>query len=782
MLVKDNVSNFIGGVSQQPCRLMFPNQSKEIINALALPSEGLVKRPPTEHVKKLMNTVLTVHPLIHTVFKEDEKYSVILTGDTIKVFDLKGNEKSVNITNSSYIKTNQPLKDLFAATIGDYTFILNKTVTARMKTDKTVNPFKNSALIFLKRANFATDYVILINGEVKANYTTEGQRQSSVEGGMYASVTVNDAAKKTTLVIAKLHEQLKANLPNWDIQLLGNGILITNPAGKFTIRVQDTNADTDIYSFYNEAKAITDLPESAPNGFMLKIIGDGSEATDDYYVKFKTADNSFFGVGGWEECTAPDIQYKIDNTTMPHAIIREADGGFSFKPIDWTDRLAGDEDSIPTPPFIDNTIQSIFSHKGRLAMLSGDKSIYSDVDDIFSFFKSTALTELDTDPIDCGSNSKMVLLKHALPYKESLLVFSETSVFSVNGGDVFANSTASIDLIMEYPCSRYCTPVNIGNNILFCSENGKFSRIREVYPSQAGLNARDISEQIPNYIPKGIYKITAGIDSNTVCFLSTEKKNEIYIYNYMYDSDEKVQSAWSKWVFENTTVLGAEFYNNYLYLFLQYADGVYLEKIDFTSQKYEENLKFQFYTDRKCFVKADSYDSLNDVTTFVKVYPNVNQIVVLDSEGFPLDKAGETETTVSVYGNYQNACIGNCYETKWVLPDFYYRVSQNGGFKVQEGLLMLRDVSLTYNRTGYFKAIIIPKYTTGISNEYIFTGVILGTASAQVEKIPVSDGSFLIPVISKNEDIEEFIIINDSHLPSCFTNLEWLGDFVVRGR
>ena len=69
-LVRDTVANFIGGVSQQPDKLMYPNQSKRLVNYLPMPSIGLKDRPPTEHIAKLMNT-LNVHPLVHTIIKED---------------------------------------------------------------------------------------------------------------------------------------------------------------------------------------------------------------------------------------------------------------------------------------------------------------------------------------------------------------------------------------------------------------------------------------------------------------------------------------------------------------------------------------------------------------------------------------------------------------------------------------------------------------------------------------------------------------------------------------
>ena len=96
---------------------------------------------------------------------------------------------------------------------------------------------------------------------------------------------------------------------------------------------------------------------------------------------------------------------------------------------------------------------------------------------------------------------------------------------------------------------------------------------------------------------------------------------------------------------------------------------------------------------------------------------------------------------------------------------------------------MLKDLNLNYLDSGYFNVKVKPKYTTmqGYSNDYTFTGVIAATASALLGKITVSSGSFLFPVMAKNEDVD-IEIKNDSYLPSTFTSLVWLGDFNVRGQ
>lgn len=776
MLVRDTIANFIGGVSQQVDKLMYPNQAKSLVNYFPSPSVGLKDRPPTEYIARLMDT-LTNHPLIHTIIKEDEEYGVIITGDStegIKVFDLDGNAKTVTYDNSSsinYITTSNPLKDLVATTIADYTFILNRTVTAQMLNETFTNPYPASALIFIKQGDYATDYKITVNGTQVASKTTS---------------STDRADCKTTTIAKALYDGMVTQLgtTNWNIQLQNSTILLTKKNGSdFTIQTSDSNSDCDLYCFYKEANSLNDLPLVAPNSFIMKIIGEDVNVSDDYYVQFSTADGSEFGTGAWQECCSPNIQYKFDATTMPHALIRQANGTFRFQEIDWTERKSGDEDSAPTPSFIGNTIQDIFTHKGRLAFLSADKSIYSDTQDIFSFFKKTTLTDLETDPIDVGSNSKMVSLTHSLPFNEELLLFSNTSEFSIKGGDVFSNSTVGCDLTMEYPCSKYCKPINAGGTGFFLFENGNYSRVMEIYiTSTYTVNARDITEQVPSYLPNGMYKIAGSTANNIACFLSTSETDSIYVYNYYYSSEQKAQSAWSKWNFKNTKVLNVDFKENFMYLYMQYSDGIYLEKMNFSPKNKEANLDFLCYLDRKLYFENPIH-SVGRTIINLPYMPD-NEITILNEDGVPLDYTTTSNfpQRFDIDGEYDKVIVGNTFESTWELPKMYYREQlANGTTKVKEGILMLRDINLSYAETGYFKINIIPKYTTQISSQFEFTGMICGTDTATLGKITISNGTFLLPIISKNEEID-IVITNDSYLPSCFLSLEWLGDFNIRGQ
>lgn len=831
-LVQDTISGFIGGISQQPDKLMFPNQAKELINYNPDPITGLIKRKPTQHIKKLMNA-LTVYPQTYTVIKENERFTVYLTGSEIKVFDLEGNEKQVHYGNVyevkkddtigytsvrglkddyckedtkiysdyqltteleeytptefiytwnpvteikqeliNYITSTEPLKDLLMTNIGDYTFILNKTVTAKLKDELYPNPHPASALLFVKQGDYSIDYTVYINNKEVATLTTSD---------------TNKIDLKTNSIAQKLYDQLieKLGTEEWKFTKLNSTILITRLDGTdFQIRTSDSNSDRNLFSFYKETETLTNLPVVAPNGFIIKITGDDGDTSDDYYVQFNTTDNSTFGTGVWKECCSPDMQYRVDSSTMPHALTREADGEFCFKQITWTDRKAGDEDTAKTPSIFGNKISEVFTHKGRLAFLAGDKSIYSDVDDIFSLFKRTVMTKLDTDPIDVGSNSKMVLLKHSLPFNSDLLLFSPSAIFTISGGDVFSNSTVTIDLTMEYPCSSYCKPISLGGSGLFVYDNGKYSGVYEIYTASTYTTAaRCVTEQVPCFLPSNIFKMTGSTRNNLMCLISTETPDTIYVYNYYYNSEEKIQSAWHKWIFNKTKILNIDFVDNYLYLTTQYEDGIYYEKLNITPKEKEDNLDFLVHLDRKVFLNG-TYNNETNITTYNIPYPIYNEINIIDPlTGFLLAYEFDNEKQIiSIVGNYPEIIFGNIYLSQWRLGTIYQRLQgSNGGIRVNEGLLMLADIQLTYLDSCDFKAIITPKYTSQITSEYPFTGSILGTISATLGKIIPHSDTFLIPIAAKNEDVS-IDIINNSYLPCCFSSLVWIGDFNVRGK
>ena len=130
-----------------------------------------------------------------------------------------------------------------------------------------------------------------------------------------------------------------------------------------------------MYGFIDSVQNVSKLPTYCKHGYIVKVSNTENEGTDDYYLKFN-ADNDDIGSGVWEETVKPGIVGGFDYATMPHALINNLDGTFTFTTLDptnattvgfpnnyWKDREVGDELTNPIPTFEGLNISSLFFYR-----------------------------------------------------------------------------------------------------------------------------------------------------------------------------------------------------------------------------------------------------------------------------------------------------------------------------------------------------------------------------------------------------------------------------------
>lgn len=81
---------------------------------------------------------------------------------------------------------------------------------------------------------------------------------------------------------------------------------------------------------------------TAVQGYTVKVIGNSGSDADDYYVSYDATDNV------WKECARPGILAGFNNSTMPHTLVRNADGSFTIKEVSWDERKSGMMTQTPT--------------------------------------------------------------------------------------------------------------------------------------------------------------------------------------------------------------------------------------------------------------------------------------------------------------------------------------------------------------------------------------------------------------------------------------------------
>jgi len=789
-LISSSIPNFVNGVSQQPFTLRLSSQGELQENALSTVSQGLKKRPPTQHLKKIQSTPLG-NCFIHTINRDNtERYVTVITNGDLKVYDLAGNEKTVAFPNGkSYLSATTPSLSFSSVTVADFTFIVNKTkVVTQSSSLSASRPYE--ALINVKAGNYGKTYQIVVNGSIAASYTTP-------DGSVAAQVSLIS----TDYIAAQLQIALAAsghNTGSWAASALGSTVYLMNTAADFTLATQDGFNNGGMVGIKGRLQKFADLPANpAIDGFIVEITGtgDANNKFDSYYVRYKT-NTGAAGVGVWQECAAPGISVGLTASTMPHTLVRESDGTFTFEVATWNGRVAGDLDTNPNPSFVTRTISDIFFYRNRLGLLADEGVIFSEAGQYFNFFRTTVTDLLDGDPIDVNaSHTKVSILKHAVPFNKQLLLFSEQSQFIIDQNELLTPKTVGIKVATEFPCNVVAKPVGIGKNIYFAVDKGEWSAFREYFTdiNDSGNDSQDVTGHLPKYLPSGIFKISAAPNEDILVVLSTADAQSIYAYKYFWSGSEKLQSAWSKFTLgSDSTILNADFIASELFLIVNRSDGVYFEKMNVSLGDIGVDEPYPVHLDRKvqlasaALTYASGYTTINLTTLGYTPSTGNYQVVIKDH---PTLKPGEifdvtwNGTSARVFGNLTGATVsfGRKYTMRYELSTITVKSPQPGGGQKSDtvGRLQLRNISINYSDAGLFNVLVTPQGRQTYT--YTYSGKILGSSSAIIGSYSVDSGRFSVPIVSRNIGTS-IVLQNDSALPSSFLSADWEGFFVKRSQ
>ena len=583
-LINTSVPNLIQGVSQQPDTLKYDGQCKEQINAYSSVSDGLKKRPNANLVK-YDATEVGENAFVHTINRsESEKYLMVITPSTLTVHNLltdgvikynDGNTTPIALSSTApYLATSNPKENLKAITVGDNTWIVNKTVTTQMSqvaSDISDDVNENEALVFVKQAGYDKKYEVSVLGTNKDVTTT-----NSGEGNDAASAgsTDNDELKTDSGVVAKaLSNELNSGISGLTTTVEGSTIkLVKTSASAFNIKTKDGFADKGLGVVYKEVADITDLPVVAPHGFRVKVRGDAELDEDDYYLNFRTNEvlnNGEMGRGGWVEDVGFRVPRAFDATTMPYKLVSQGLNNFFLGHIGWSGRQAGDLTSNPNPSFIGSTISNLFFYKNRLGFLSNDKVVMSEAGQYFNLFRTTVTNLLDSAPIDIGvATTNVTNLESAIAFQENLILFSNRGQFVLKGGDLLTPSTVAVNPITNYDQTEGVNPISLGSYIYFPFTRGNYSGLREFAVSATGdtYTAEEVTNHIPSYIPKNVIDVAGSSTEDVIAVLSSETKDTLYIYKYFWSGNQKILSAWSKFTLQGCEIRGIDFIDSTLYI------------------------------------------------------------------------------------------------------------------------------------------------------------------------------------------------------------------------
>jgi len=506
-VVSQTIPNFINGISQQTPTQRGINQGQDQLNLQSNIVDGLSKRPPIEYLATVNSSQVTPNTSkIHAIQRDNaNQYICAFYNGGIKVYDLAGNEKTVTIASGSrYLNSSNPKKHFKLVNIADFTFVANTSITPTANSVSTAAKVEEF-LIYAKKADFGSEYKVTINHpnmtrelavifqmpsgndattdtefkdtakiiDILLNGTSSTHWNSGASQIGFKTIrTDTGATVSTTQGLSNLTDiSSYFTWENYDSVLYGKP---TDGNANYSVSTSDGQGNISMYAIRDTIQDFTKLPYYAKLNMILEVTGDEGDTLSNYFVKFT-------GDGVWSETVAPDTSTGVTNSTMPHALVNNNNGTFTFKELDYNIRVSGDETTNPNPSFIGTAISNLTFYKNRLGLLAGENLIFTENGGFFNFFSTTVTQVLDTDPIDIAASGTQVnTLKNSVAFNETLLLFSDTQQFKLDtAGDTITPTTAILNAVSTFEHDDQVQPIAAGRFAYFAQPRNNNKAIRE---------------------------------------------------------------------------------------------------------------------------------------------------------------------------------------------------------------------------------------------------------------------------------------------------------------
>ena len=649
------------------------------------------------------------------------------------------------------------------------------------------------------------DYIVTVEtetfgyafkSEASVSYVTPG---SVDEGG---NLDIGD-------IVGALVTGVK-EIPGYDAEPVGNTVQIKRTDGQgYNIQAVGGSTENAMYAIKGSVNDISKLPAQGKDGTVLLVRNSADSQSDDYYVKFEALDGDIPGQGSWTETVKKGIKTNINPTSMPQALIRNANGSFTLRPLSpsfdevnsWGERIVGDEQSNPEPSFVGRGIDNMFFFSNRLGFLSQDAVIMSQPGDYFNFFVGSAIAVSDADPIDMvAASERPSFLKAAVSVPRGVLLFAENAQYILGTSDVaFGPSTAKLTKISDYSYTSNIPPLETGISIMFHTESATYSKVFEMaIPNvdQARPQIAEITRIIPEYIPPTIRWSSTNTNNNQV-FFGTGDEN-VYNFSFFNVANERSMSGWTQWKFSYEVRYMAYFQDRSYIIQYNPASSAYI----LTNMDVLDNPGTSSITaaDREFTPRLDVLIPKSGVT-ISDADSELEKVVTIDTQLIPVDPISLEKLPITIiYGDAGQATyyedrelndsgqftidaddaelefsVGFAYPMTVELPSFYVLEQQKDADR--NNVPMIENVNIYMYLSGNYEAKL---ERLGYADKMIE----LETKQCDVyisDSNPITEvGVSNVPLFCRG-DIAKISIESKSPLPAAVTGYGWKGHYNNRG-
>ena len=840
-VVTQLIPNFLGGVSRQNDDKKLLGQLTECINGYPDATYGLLKRPGMKHtnvLKKANGTAFTKAELADAAWFFIERdaagsYIGAIKGANIYVWTAAdGTFCTVTNNGASYL-TGTAQNDYHFRSIQDTTIITNKTINTAMQAAGT---FVANSVATLKLLTLVETFSYTVTIQNVAATVTAQNNTTFDDMLLYDSGDVDTnhhLIDKIKSVIEAQHTASNAAFAGrWYLEGYNNSIVIKRGTGtnavvtdysavtgtpvSFEIDARGGLNNTALEVFEDDVTDVSKLPLESFTDHNVRVLNSDS-AEDDYHVKFVAYDTTLNrGRGFWKETVARDASPGVNNTTMPHELANTGATTFTFGPITYKNRLAGDDVTSPVPSFIGSKINSTFFYSNRFGVLSGDNVVLGVANDSYNFFVKSALTQIDSDPVDLNVSSvRPVSLSEVLPSPQGLILFSERQQFQLyaTDGNVLTPTSAVIRALANYEMATDIAPVDVGTTSAFISRVPGYCKLftmslRDVEQTPIVV---DISKAALEYIPDTVDSLTAS-PPNSVVMLIDRDTSFLYIYRYYNNGKEDLFQSWTKWQLTGT-IQTADIINDSVIVVSQHEDeytigSIILDEIPSGTSvvgatSIDGNTCLDMATrpvKPHSSVNAVVYDTTNKVTKIYVPYTpfqqkeaimllcvptaDVGTAAAVDADaGLYLAATERTEIGTGyryfeVQGDYTSYAdgivVGYGYDFEATMPKFYYK--RDATTSDYTATLTISRVTFSVGRTGP----VLFKVKAGGSDEWKNVEYVNDANTYLADSSPVtSEHQFTIPIHQRNTNFELKVTSNFPY-PVSLVSMMWEGNYSPR--
>lgn len=770
------VPGLFGGVSQQIPALRHPTHCEDQVNFLSTTVQGTYKRPGTRHIASRTGIVgsqqvagSAVH--CHIIDKGDgARFALLLSSGALVLYSLEdGSAQPVDFPHgTSYLTCVDPSLEFRCVTVADYTFIVNRLKVPALGTATAPANPASTHYVNIRTAAAGVFYKVLINGIAYTYGSDQNPTQAEIAGGLRAA--------------------LAAGLPAYTVLVMPgtNMLKIIGPA-PFTCTVTDGWGNTGLVCVSNGVPLYSDLPARFETGFTVTVQGSADSSADPYYVKWDGSK--------WVETVKPGALLDFDVTTMPHMLIRKADGTWSFeRNLKWASRKVGDDTTNPVPSFIGTSINNVFFYRNRLGLLAGDAVVLSRAGDFWNYWGASATQVLATDPIDLAASTETVEnLEWAVQYNSSLLVWGRArQQFALTGGDVLTPETARLQPSTSLEVNPEVRPEAVGNKVLFTAPAGAYSRVNLLRVSKDTVTseADDITSHVPEYVTGSPRQLAVSGTFKAVVVLPKGATGTFEFLKYDEDANGQLsQKAWQRFTLGiqgTCTILKGHWVGRTLYLVLhvvnpQGASSYAFEALDFEASLVDYTNGIQLHLDRR--VLASVSGTTVDIPYTTGVTPKVFQCI----PGYePTELVVQARTDLNTVSSRltlaatpatSQVVVGLPYPAQYTFTECFMRDRDSN--PVLAATVKLVRLRLRYVSTGDFTASVQALYRPAYT--YPMVGRNIGNPYQGATRLGLSDGTFSVPIQAKAEGTK-VSISSTSHLPTCIPFAEWVADVTMKAQ